>query len=593
MSKGIDISRIKDFPYYSSNLLKIKTNMFGPDGEEVERVIPFVLNETQWKLHRAWEHQLATVGYVRIIVLKARRPGISTYVEGRVFQRVHTTPNTHAFIVAHDKGATNTIFEMSRLFYESLPKRFKPMKRYSSKKELVFENPDEKSRFANPGLRSKIEVFPANSATSIRSGGYSCGHFSEVAFFPDDSLFGASASPTIPDIVGSFIVYESTAFGRGGFFHQEWLKATTPGKKRTNFFPIFFSWLEFASYVKKFNDGCSLKELLATLDPEEKELMVKYKATPPQLHWRRHKIFDLEDDLDLFHQEYPTTPEEAFISSGQPYFNRRKVQKLIDNAVDPEWRGEMTPLGFVENEDGPLMMWEKPEKDYDYMLGVDVGGGSDDGDPSVIEVFKVPKGQPILVQVAEWWDICDPVVLAGKVISLATYYNMATVSPEINNHGLTLLNEVKNHYFNIYRWQYFDRYGKYLTNKLGWETNMSTRPLLCDYTSACLNADILIIRSRELAGEMMSFIKRASQGGEADAGCYDDRVMAFMICIFCLAHSNLNTTLLQSLGLHTDPIVEEGKPRMIMSPTDHDYDMMDLASERKSMYEGSMGWLNY
>lgn len=589
----IDITKIKDFAYYAPSLLRIKTNQPGPDGSEAERIIPFTFNDSQWKLHRLWEEQLKTAGHVRFIVLKARRQGISTYVEGRIFHKVHTTPNTHTFIIAHDKDGTNTIFNMAKLFYESLPKKFKPMKRYSSKKELVFENPNEKTRFVNPGLRSMVEVFAASKATASRSGGYSGAHFSEVAFFDYAEELCAATAPTIPDGLGTFIVYESTANGKGGFFHDEWLRATSKKKKReTNFIPIFFSFLEYTAYNKKFDDGCKEKELLGTMDAEERELHKKHKATTTQLHWRRHKILDLGNDLDLFHQEYPVTPEEAFISSGSSYFNRRKVQSIIDKCVEPLTVGDIDRGGFTENSDGSLQVWAPPEKGVEYLIGIDVGGGTDDGDPSVMEVVKVPKGAAVLEQVAEWHGWCDPVVLAGKAVSIGNYYNMATLAPEINNHGLTTLNEIKQHYWNIYRWQYFDRYGKNTTNKLGWETNMSTRPLLCDYASACVNSGITIVRSRDLADEMMSFIKRASTGGEADAGCHDDRVMAWMIAIFCLAHSHFTSSMLKELGLVADPIVTEAKVHDIVSPTDTDVAFYGQ-SARSEYYGSKDAWLNY
>jgi hypothetical protein len=597
--KDFDIGQIKDFAYYAPRLLRIKTNIPDASGLATERVVPFALNPSQLKLHALWQKLEKEVGYVRIIILKARRQGMSTYVEGRIFHKVHTTPNTHAFIIAHDKDGSNTIFNMSKLYYEALPRRFMPMKRYSSKKELVFENPNEKTRFKNPGLRSQIEVFTANKVTSASGGGYSAAHFSEVAKYVDAENLIASTAPTIPDIPGSFIVYESTAFGRGGFFHDEWNKATAKTRRReTNFIPIFFSWLEFGSYQRDFNtchSECRTeKGLLGSLDPEEKELKRKYKATSKQVHWRRHKILDLGNDIDLFHQEYPTTPMEAFISSGHSYFNRREVQKIIDKCVDPEFVGELVGGKLKENEDGPLQIWEKPEAGCEYVIGVDVGGGTAEGDASVMEVVKVPVGKPMLAQVAEWRDWLDPVLLGSKAIELARYYNNATLAPEVNNHGLATLNEIKNNYFNIYRWQYFDRYGKNITNKLGWETNLSTKPLLCDYTSACINAGILVVRSRELADEMMSFIKRPDRvGGAADEGCYDDRIMSFMISIFCLAHSHQSGSMMTELSLAMNPIVEEERPRVVLASTIHDLEFKGLMSEKADFYRGSDAWLNY
>jgi len=158
------------------------------------------------------------------------------------------------------------------------------------------------------------------------------------------------------------------------------------------------------------------------------------------------------------------------------------------------------------------------------------------------------------------------------------------------------LNELKEHYWNIYQWQYFDRFGKQLTSRLGWDTNVATRPLLCDYVSACINADILILRSEALVDEMMSFIKRSSTGGEADGGSFDDRVMAMMIATFTLAHSYQSSSLLKELGLLSTPIVTETKPRMIVSPWECDVSNMpsDVRSEKASYFkDNETAWLNY
>lgn len=721
---------LRNFELYCSELLKIKTNMLGPDGRTDERIIPFFFNHTQAKLNRIWERQLSQNGLIRLIILKARREGISTYTEARLFHKIHTTPNTNAFIIAHDKKSTATIFDMTKLFYESLPKAYKPMKRYSSRKELVLENPDDKTRRTNPGLRSGIDVFTANKITSTRSGGYSCAHFSEVAHYLDAQLLISATAPTIPDSEGSIVVYESTAFGKGGFFYEEWNKAVRSlrtGKKYSNFYPVFFSWLEFEAYRKPFTDGCDRRELLDTLDPEEKELLAKHKATPEQLHWRRHKLLDV-GDLNLFHQEYPTTPEEAFISSGQCYFNRDKLRHISQFTDEPIKVGDITYHGFIENPEGPLSIWKPPQPGSQYVIGIDVGSGLETGDYSVMEVVQVPRGSPVIEQVAEWAGHLDPVMLAQRAIALARYYNEALLAPEVNNHGQTTLNEIKANYWNIYRWQYFDRFGKHLSQKLGWEcvtpetrvltsdmhwtkakeissgdsllafskevllfpsvsqplprrlrhatvtavkrfvaplvrlglrngneitvssnhpflcyepnrerwvearnlrpgmqirsfdanakretpysddcvevseiqpaqegevigletsegtfiaegllshnTNIATRPLLCDYCSACLNADILHIHSKDLISEMFSFIRRPTTGGEADAGCYDDRVMAFMIAIFCMAHDYQSSSVLQELGLSPNPIITETKKPQIYIPYAQDVELV-------------------
>lgn len=591
--------RIFDFSFYAAHLLKIKThfspgctgerNTHHPSTEPIEKIVPFIFNPPQRRLHEIFEQQLKQRGYVRIDVLKARREGISTYVEGRGFHKCVTTPNTHGFIVAHDKDSLNTLFSMSKLFYDELPPYYRPMIRYSSKKELVFENPNPRDRFTNPGLRSKIEVFSAKKITSTRSGGYTWAHLSEVAFWPDPDNLCPSIMPTVPDLPGTFIIRESTANGRGNYWHNEWL-ADCEGE--TNFTPIFFSWLDFPEYARQWDYDGEEKELMATLDDEETYLLKHHNATPFQLHWRRHKIMDLQGDVELFHQEYPTTPEEAFISSGVCYFNRQKLRSLLSSTSPPIFVGDISPLGLVENSDGSLSIWRHPEKGAQYCIGIDVGGGQIEGDPSVIEVVKVPRGSPLIEQVAEWRGWVDPVETASKAISIALYYNNALVAPEINNHGLTCLNELKANYWNIYRWQYFDRFGKYYSQKLGWETNISTKPILCDYTSACLNAGILVIHSADLIQEMLSFIRKPTGGGEAEVGSYDDRVMAFMIAVFCTAHDFQSASVLNELGLSPNPILKEervGRQKVEVP----DFISSDPFLFSQPRFSGADAWLNY
>jgi hypothetical protein len=591
---NFDLSRIHEFSYYAPRLLRIKTP------PPSQKLVTLHFNPVQQKLDSLWEHSLRTQGLIRFIILKARRHGISTYVEGRIFHKSVTLANTNAYIIAQDKDGLNTIFGMSKLFWEELPPYFRPMKRYSNEKRLLFENPNDKLRLTNPGLRSAIEVFSANKVTASRSGGYSLAHFSEVAFYPDAETLMTATAPGIPDAEGTVKIYESTANGVGNFFHTEWLKAKDSiGKKRrlSNFVPIFFSWLEHPNYFVPFPSQEERRDFIDTMDDEEKQLQGKWKATLEQLHWRRRMITEMNatsNGEERFHQEFPTDDIEAFIASGQPYFPRKKLRAFLEKVIPPKWVGEMEGMKLVEGEGGELKVWEKPLPNETYVIAADVGEGNPaNGDPSCIEVLRYPTNTPFIEQVAEWHGWVDPAAFAGKIYQLAMWYNEALVAPEVNNHGFTTLNELKQHYYNIYQWQYFDRFGQFLTKKLGWSTNVSTRPLLCDYTLACINADILVIRSKELVTEMMTFIKRSSVGGEAEAGCHDDRVMSFMIALFVLAHNEATPTLLAHLGIHPDPIIDKvTKFVKKLSNMDRDLEIYNIPEERE-VDNNDQSWLNY
>lgn len=529
----IDINRLQDFSYYAPNLLRIKT--------EKRQIIPLIFNTIQQRLHYIWEHQLRTTGMVRLDILKARREGVSSYVEGRLFHQTVTVPNTGAFIITHDKPSLSKIFNMSKLFYDELPKQFRPMKRYSNKSELILENPNEKARFTNPGLRSAIEVFSANTVTASRSGGYSIGHNSEIAFWENAEDLITSTVPSIQDLPETTIVNESTGNGRSGYFYEHWKKAKANLKstrRLSNFHPIFFSWLEFPEYSTLFHQSKERADFIGTMDEEELYIHKKFKATLEQLNWRRRKILDFNDDVEKFHQEFPCNDEEAFIAKGTPYFSKKKLLELRSQCIDPIERGDVGFSGFVSNIDGPLSIWERPVKDAEYVLAADVGEGLVDGDYSTIEVLRVPKGHPQIEQVAQWKGWIDPVQFGGKIVELAKWYNEGLAVPETNNHGFTTLNEIKQIYWNIYRWQYFDRFKQYETEKLGWSTSVATKPLLCSYAASCLAADILVIRSEELVDEMLTFVRNTNNSGEGDYNCHDDLVMAYMIGVFTLAHTH-------------------------------------------------------
>lgn len=581
----IDITRISDFSYYAPRLLKIRT--------EARQIIPFNFNIEQQQLHKVWEWQLKTTGMVRLIILKDRRIGCSTYIDGRQFHQTTTVPNTGGFIATHDKTSLGKIFGMAKLFYDELPKDFRPMKRYSNRSELVFENPNNQERFTNPGLRSFMEVFSANTGTASRAGGYSFGHFSEVAFYENAETLITATVPSIQDLPGSVKVYESTGNGRQGFFYEQWKKAKkslTSLRKASNFYPLFFGWLTFPDYTKPFKSKKEKEDLLGTLDEEELYLQNKFHATTEQLNWRRSKILDFDDDVDKFHQEYPADDEEAFISKGTPYLSKRLLLQLRNKCKPPLKVGNIGEFGFVENEEGEFSIWEFPKEGYDYVIAADVGEGREGNDPSTIEVLKAPKGSPLIKQVAEWKGFIDPTMFAGKIAAVGNMYNEGLAVPECKHPGLTTLAELKHIYWNIYQWEYIDRFKNAKSTKLGWETNVSTKPIMCSYLATCLTAGILEINSEELIDEMLSFVRNTNNSGEADYNCHDDLVMAYGIGVFCLGNAYQVGSLLQKMGQFQEKKIEEVAKKWL-DPAKHD---LEFFREKEEMVLGEdQSWMNY
>lgn len=524
---GIDFTRCStDYNYYATNLLRIKTI-----NSEIK---PLSFNAPQDRLHMLLERLHAEQRLMRVIVLKARREGISTYSEGRIFWRSHFNENTDSVVIAHEKDSGNNIFNMCKLFYEELPVQFRPMVRYSSKKELAFENPDPKDRVRNPGLRSSIEVVTAGKKNVARGAGYHNLHASELASwqFAEDVI--PALVPTIPKTEQSLIIYESTAKGVGNFFHKEWLRAK---EGDSNFAPFFLAWFDLPEYTQAFRNVQERVLFEETLNEEERELKAKHALTLEQLNWRRTTIHDLLNDVELFRQEYPSTDTEAFIVSGVPVFNRKRLRIMATKCSAPVFCGNITRQGLVPEQYGDLRVWRGPEKGATYVMGVDVADGGEGGDYSCVEVWKVLPSPYIAEQVAEWHGHIDPVNLAWQAEFLGRFYNNALAAVETNAHGLVTQQELYRTYWNIYQATYLDRYDNKLTKKLGWETTMRTKQLLVGFMSHCISDLTLVVHGEDLVREMMTFIRDASGSANASSNGHDDRVMAAMIGVFTLHQS--------------------------------------------------------
>ena len=77
-----------NYSYYAEHSLKIRTKS--------GKIEPLVLNDAQKVLHEVVERQLATTGKVRVVILKGRQQGLSTYVGGRLYHRtclLYTSPS--------------------------------------------------------------------------------------------------------------------------------------------------------------------------------------------------------------------------------------------------------------------------------------------------------------------------------------------------------------------------------------------------------------------------------------------------------------------------------------------------------------------
>ena len=542
------LKRIKeDRPFYMEKFLKIR--------DKNANLIPFKINDAQ-ELFEAEIQKCEKEGKLkRFIVLKARQMGFSTFTEGYIFHDTTTNSFKNSMIIAHEDKATQNLFNMSKLYYEELPSAIKPMIKYSNGKEFTFENPtnDPLTKKNNPGLRSKITVATAGTVEVGRSATIHNLHASEVAFFPDASTTMLGLLQCVPDTLNSCVILESTANGVGGYFYDMWQKAC---RGENDFIPLFYPWFTDRTYKRNFTSDTEKEYFLSTLNEYEVNLMKNNNLTPEQMYWRRYTIANkCQGDVELFMQEYPSTPEEAFIASGRPVFNVPAVRKYLNHA-EAGVRGYIREKGssvvFEEDEKGYVEIWSKPKLGEFYVIGADVAEGKIDGDYSVAQVLDSDCNV-----VGMWYGHIDPDLFGIELVKLARYYNDAYLGVEVNNHGLTTLKSVqKCDYWNIYFAKIYDRFTDSITKKIGWSTNGKTKPMAIDKLAEFVREFYIGIKSKTTIQELMTYVIEENGSTNAQEGCHDDCVMSLAIAL---------QVWLEGKGDNFVPEeVDENKPREIV-----------------------------
>lgn len=518
------LSRIKqDRPFYMEHFLKIR--------DKNANLIPFKINDAQELFEKEIKKCEKEGRLKRFIVLKARQMGFSTFTEGYIFHDTTTNTFKNSMIIAHEDKATQNLFNMSKLYYEELPTALKPMIKYSNGKELVFENPtnDPIEKKKNPGLRSKITVATAGTVEVGRSATIHNLHASEVAFFPDASTTMLGLLQCVPDTLNSCVILESTANGVGGYFYDIWQKAV---RGENDFIPLFYPWFTDKDYKRDFHSEQEKEEFKNSLDEYEIDLMEKNSLTLEQLNWRRYIIANkCAGDKELFMQEYPSTPEEAFIASGRPVFNIKAVRKYLANTKLGK-KGYLNVSGtstvdFIEDEKGYVTIWQPPVKDTFYVIGADVAEGKADGDYSVAQVLD-----PDCNVVAMWYGHIDPDLFGFELVKLGRFYNDAYLGVESNNHGLTTLKSIQKYdYWNLYFAKIYDRFSDSITKKLGWVTTSKTKPMAIDKLAEFVREFYIGIPSAVTVQELLTYIIEDNGSTNAQEGCHDDCVMSLAIAL--------------------------------------------------------------
>lgn len=541
-------ANLNDLEWFAENApLTIQNKMSG-------EMTPFVMNSAQRYLHRTIERLKKTPGPTRVAVVKARQMGITTYMLARWAHQLSTLNNVPIELLIHDLDSAREQYNRIETMMEGIDPDLAPKR--------VAHETGRYMRFAN---KSQFTVTSVNKSGAVRSKTPRRLQATEMPSWNNPKKVFTGLIPAIPQAEDVEVIYETTAEGVGDWWHK-FVQAVQAGDVeamgRFMFTLVFLPWFLMDEYARTAERNELKREPLSddeiALMQLMRESLPAYGVHDPQddfliekILWRRDMLASPEMDYETFQQEYPATVEEAFISSGSPYFNRQSVQWHLNRLADDGTRVVRDPLQrfdvkvgepgengkrstrWVEDDKGPLRVWEYPVEGANYIMAPDPASG-DGADRSAAPIWRIEGAEMRLV--ACWHGHIASELFAYVSAFLGHKYNKALMAPErtgIRNVVEKLDHEIR--YPKLYRFMSRDMKTNTESQKAGFETSSATRPAILEALYNMLTTPHIVIPYAEMVKEIQQFAyPDDSRRGKPQApnGSFDDLVMSAAISAY-------------------------------------------------------------
>ena len=318
-------------------------------------------------------------------------------------------------------------------------------------------------------------------------------------------------------------------------FQQNWAarEKITPMLSQVNFMPHFYNWQYDDMEMKKIYESIPVEEMQECPEIDWASYQTEHGLTDKEItyyymKWLQFGGKNSPDAVKKLLQEYPTTVEEAFLSTGQAYFPTAKIASCMASAKSGV-RGEIIANAegvykFEEVPSGSLEIFKMPEQGMRYVIGGDTAEGLASGDSQILYVINQKTEECDAIYKSQ----VDPAEFAKEAYQIGKFYNWALLAVEVNKDGLWVNDSLeKMGYTNLYYRKVFDDITQKITKFFGWKTTSATRP----FALAALKA--VFIRKdnfpKKLLEEMFTFVRNAKGRPEAMDKKHDDVVMSAAI----------------------------------------------------------------
>ena len=338
----------------------------------------------------------------------------------------------------------------------------------------------------------------STSSSAVRGFSYNIVMLDEFAFVPTQMAddFFASVYPTISSGRSTKVIIVSTPNGMNHFYRL-WNDAE---KKRNSYFPISAHWSEVPGRDEKWKE-----ETIANTSAQQ---------------------FAQEFDCD-------------FIGSAGTLISPSKLKALVyDEPIESS---------------GGLDIYEKPQKDHEYLMTVDVSRG-----------MKLDYSAFIIVDITSYPhkvvgkyrnNQIKPMLYPDIIVQVAKQYNKAWILCEVNDIGDQVASIIyyDMEYENLLMTSMRGRAGQVLgqgfsggKTQLGLKMAANPKKIGTSNLKQMIESDKVVFNDFNIINELTTFIERRNSFAAED-GCHDDMVMCMVIYAWAVAQNYFKEMTDQSI----------------------------------------------
>ena len=489
-----------------------------------QQTMPFFLNEVQHKfidrLNQAIDDfNEGKITNISLLVLKGRQQGFTTVVTAYQLACSILNRNFQGFTLADRSDNSEAIFQNKAKYpYSQLPDILKPTEKFNNRKQLLFSE-----------INSSWAVDTATKDVG-RSRTVNFFHGSECAFWKDgiSSIQSALGEAFTKNCIK---IYESTANG-----YNDYQKMWDSGVHIN----CFFEWWETPEYRTNFPSEDTKTEFFKNIDSRNDWIYERLrwlrddkKLDAEQLYWY-YKKYEGYLDKRLIKQEYPCTPREAFLLSGDNVFDTERLLARLEQAPKPLKVGYFTydydglrisNIKWVNDRNGYIRIYQLPNvpKETKYCIGGDTAG--EGSDYFTGHVLDARTGE----QVATLKQQFDADQYTRQMYCLGVYYKYAKIGIEANFDSYPIKELQRLKYPSQYVREYQDTYTGKTEKRYGFKTTSLTRPTIISRLIEIVREYTDTINDRDTLEELLTIVRNEKGRIEAPEGGHDDQMMGLAI----------------------------------------------------------------